>query len=129
MSESVSRDQILRRERGHGIIHFSCSADHKQDWQPYPIDPASDEHTCTKLGNSKREKSVCSAVCACFFFQERWDEMDWDSNGDISFGEFVYAFTKWVDVEHGDEGTNNTGYTQCNKVWVGCKTSVQYQKD
>ncbi|CAN0276457.1 unnamed protein product [Ascophyllum nodosum] len=47
--------------------------------------------------------------------QERWDEMDWDSNGDISFGEFVYAFTKWVDVEHGDEGTNNTGYTQCNK--------------
>ncbi|CAN0330377.1 unnamed protein product [Pylaiella littoralis] len=31
--------------------------------------------------------------------QERWDEMDWDSNGDISFGEFVYAFTKWVDVD------------------------------
>lgn len=25
--------------------------------------------------------------------------MDWDSNGDISFGEFVYAFTKWVDVD------------------------------
>eukprot|EP00903_Cladosiphon_okamuranus_P012072 g11333.t1 len=31
--------------------------------------------------------------------QERWDEMDWDSNGDISFGEFVYAFAKWVDVD------------------------------
>lgn len=31
--------------------------------------------------------------------------MDWDSNGDISFGEFVYAFTKWVDVETGDEDT------------------------
>lgn len=25
--------------------------------------------------------------------------MDWDTNGDISFGEFVYAFTKWVDLE------------------------------
>lgn len=25
--------------------------------------------------------------------------MDWDSNGDISFGEFVYAFTKWVDID------------------------------
>lgn len=37
--------------------------------------------------------------------QERWEEMDWDSNGDISFGEFVYAFTKWVDVETGDEDT------------------------
>ena len=21
-----------------GNIHFSCSADHEQDWQPYPVD-------------------------------------------------------------------------------------------
>ena len=39
--EPVSRDQILRRERGQGNIHFSCSADHVQDWQPYPVDPYS----------------------------------------------------------------------------------------
>ena len=38
-SESISRDQILRRERGQGHIHFLCSADHEQDWQPYPVDP------------------------------------------------------------------------------------------
>ena len=25
-AEPVSRDQILRRERGQGIIHFPCSA-------------------------------------------------------------------------------------------------------
>ena len=37
-AEPVSRDQILRRERGQGNIHFSCSADHEQDWQPYPVD-------------------------------------------------------------------------------------------
>ena len=37
-AEPVSRDQILRRERGQGNIHFSCSADHGQDWQPYPVD-------------------------------------------------------------------------------------------
>lgn len=36
--------------------------------------------------------------------QERWEEMDWDSNGDISFGEFVYAVTKWIDVD-GEEET------------------------
>ena len=35
----VSRDQILRRERGQGNIHFPCSADHVQDWQPYRVDP------------------------------------------------------------------------------------------
>ena len=39
--EPVSRDQILRRERGTGNIHFPCSADHVQDWQPYPLDPYS----------------------------------------------------------------------------------------
>ena len=40
-AESVSRDQILRHERGQGNIIFPCSADHVQDWQPYPVDPYS----------------------------------------------------------------------------------------
>ena len=29
-------------------VHFPCSADHEQDWQPYPVDPYSaicDDHT------------------------------------------------------------------------------------
>ena len=38
-AEPFSRDQILRRERGQRNIHFPCSADHEQDWQPYPVDP------------------------------------------------------------------------------------------
>ena len=49
-AKPVSRDQIiLRRERGQGIIIFSCLPDHVQeDWQPYPVDPYSairDDHT------------------------------------------------------------------------------------
>ena len=47
-AEPVSGDQILRRERGQGNIHFLCSADHEQDWQPYAVDPYSaicDGHT------------------------------------------------------------------------------------
>ena len=47
-AEPVSRDQILRHVRGQGNIHFPCSADHEQDWQPYPVDPHSaiyDDHT------------------------------------------------------------------------------------
>ena len=40
-AEPVSRDQILRRERGQENINFPCSADHEQDWQPYPVDPYS----------------------------------------------------------------------------------------
>ena len=39
-TEPVSQDQILRRERGQqGKFIFQCSADHEQDWQPYPVDP------------------------------------------------------------------------------------------
>ena len=40
-AEPVSRDQILRHARGQGNIHLPCSADHEQDWQPYPVDPYS----------------------------------------------------------------------------------------
>ena len=45
--------QILRHERGQGNIHFPCSADHVQDWQPYPVDPYSCymcDHTYTCVG-------------------------------------------------------------------------------
>ena len=37
-AEPVSRDHILRRKHGQGNIIFPCSADHVQDWQPYPVD-------------------------------------------------------------------------------------------
>ena len=40
--KQLLEDQNLRRERGQGNVHFSqCSADHKRDWQPYPVDPYS----------------------------------------------------------------------------------------
>ena len=38
IAKPVSRDQILRCERGQGNINFLCSAHHEQDWQPYPVD-------------------------------------------------------------------------------------------
>ena len=41
-AEPVSRDQIVRRERGRVHINFPCSADHKQGSQPYPLNP----HCC-----------------------------------------------------------------------------------
>ena len=49
-AEPLSRDQILRRERGQGRkCSFFLFADdgHEQDWQPYPVDPSLaiyDEH-------------------------------------------------------------------------------------
>ena len=51
-AEPVSRDQNIRHVRGQGNVHFPCSADHEQDWQPYPVDPYSaicDDHTYTYM--------------------------------------------------------------------------------
>ena len=41
-AETISRDQIIGRERGQGKVNFLCSADHVQDGQPYTFDP----YTC-----------------------------------------------------------------------------------
>ena len=37
-AEPVSRDQILRRERGQEKINFPCLADQEKVWHPYPVD-------------------------------------------------------------------------------------------
>ena len=50
-AKPVSRDQILRRERGQGNIYFPCSADHEQGWQPYPVDPYS-SYMCVTIQSS-----------------------------------------------------------------------------
>ena len=60
-AEPVSRDQILRHERGQGSVHFPCSADHEQDWQPYPVDPYSticDDHTYIHRSTGKVASSA-----------------------------------------------------------------------
>ena len=73
-AEPVSRDQILRRERGQGNIHFSCSADHVQDWQPYPLDP----YPCNMCDNTLATVYkmtihtlviLCHSVCVCVFIE------------------------------------------------------------
>lgn len=38
-------------------------------------------------------------VAQILLSEDRWNEMDWDHNGNVDFGEFVYAFTKWVDID------------------------------
>ena len=45
MVKLVSRDQIVRRERGQRMTYFPCSVGHEQDWQAYSVYPVrSDDH-------------------------------------------------------------------------------------
>ena len=72
-AEPLSRDQILRHARGQGNVHFPCSADHEQDWQPYPVDPYSaicDDHAyihtyCTSATITDTNNTINSR-CVCF---------------------------------------------------------------
>ena len=56
---TVSRDKIFRRERGQEKVHFPCSGDHKQDWQPYPIDP----YSCNMCDHTLVSSLVYSPSC------------------------------------------------------------------
>ena len=73
-AEPVSRDQILRHARGQWNIKFPCSADHEQDWQPYPVDPYSaicDDHIHTHIKTKTKqnktnltpEKDAMASIC------------------------------------------------------------------
>ena len=71
IAEPVSRDQILRHERGQGNIYFPCSADHEQDWRPYPVDTYSCymcDHTRPVIMRKRRTKiystEMCSFLCS-----------------------------------------------------------------
>ena len=75
--EPVSRDQILRRERGQGNFHFLCSADHVQDWQPYPVDP----YFCYMCDHTGRRPDSHT----CFFL------FSFSLFGDVTFSEYFFV--------------------------------------
>ena len=66
--------QILRRERGQGNVHFPCSADHVQDWQPYPVDPYSYYMCVTIHSISSIQYSVFSIQYSVLKLLLRWSE-------------------------------------------------------
>ena len=64
----VSRNQILRRERGQENIHFPCSADHEQDRQPYAVGPYSAIICGDETTFFYYEISHCFYLCRAFFY-------------------------------------------------------------
>ena len=69
-AEPVSQEQILRRERGQEKINFPYSADHEQDWQPYPVDPYSYhmcDHACICLFTRAAAHVSFESVINCLF--------------------------------------------------------------
>lgn len=43
-----------------------------------------------------------------FLNEDRWRELDWDKNGQVSFEEFVFAFSEWIkDFFHDEEDADD----------------------
>ena len=80
-AEPVSRDQILRHARGQGNIDFPCSANHEQDWQPYPVDPYSaicDDHTYI-------HRQIHTYIHTCHIMVTSATQTERDSNREKNF--------------------------------------------
>ena len=56
-----------------------------------------DEHTSRSVRRSGKDGPAGGAHF--FVSAATWDKMDWNHDGEIDFGEFVFAFTSWIDVE------------------------------
>ena len=100
-AEPVSRDQILRHARGQGNVHFPCSADHEQDWQPYPVDPYSaicDDHTYIHT-YSAFELLLGTWPCACY---QRVDVLSqlFDSSLHVGFRNYQSSPTRRARTEN-----------------------------
>ena len=57
---------------GTGEYYFPCSADHEQDWQPYPVDPYSaicDDHTYIHALLASKKKTVVSVYHVPFVYR------------------------------------------------------------
>ena len=47
------------------------------------------------------------ASAAQILSEERWKELDWDGDGQITFREFIWAFQTWIadEVDEDDEAS------------------------
>ena len=80
-AEHVSLDKILRHVRGQGNIHFPCSADPEQDWQPYPVDPYSaicDEHTYIQQHIGEVRSKILNPERGFYRIVELENEIDYE---------------------------------------------------
>ena len=75
-AEPVSRDQNLRRKPGQGNIHFPCSVDHEQDWQPYPGDP----YSCYKCDHTYMY-AFSSVIVTCLAINVTIHSVKWYNGG------------------------------------------------
>lgn len=68
---------------------------------------ASETHGLGKIGSgvgkARMKESAPKDGTSSLLSRERWQEMDWDSDGKITFKEFLFALMNWVGMDDEDE--------------------------
>lgn len=63
----------------------------------------SSEIQLTSVGIDESLQSSTTNLIGTFVTDQRFKEMDWDHDGNISFKEFLIAFEGWVGVKNDEE--------------------------
>ena len=70
----------------------------------FDVDASGDLSRDEVMGQLKAKKGVfADAAAAQVLSEERWKELDWDGDGEITFREFIWAFQGWIATEEDDE--------------------------
>ena len=77
MADPVSRDQILRRERGQEKIDFPFSALHEQDWQLYSATVKVTTMQTSRLNGKKTHTHTAWYLNGCAFLFGVFYDFPW----------------------------------------------------
>jgi calcium-binding protein CML len=79
----------------------------------FDVDASGDLSREEVMGQLHARKGVfADSAARTMMSEERWNELDWDGDGQISFREFIWAFQSWISVD-GEELEENSERREC----------------
>lgn len=55
--------------------------------------------------NTKKAKMVKNTASTSVIGEQKWKQMDWDADGNITFKEFLFAFSTWTGMDDDEDHT------------------------
>lgn len=86
------------------------------------------EHKKAAGGGGSRA-SENSGGGAGLLSRERWEELDWDSDGQITFKEFLFAMMSWVGLEDEDDDDEDANTAALSSYYGGKDVSSAMEED
>jgi hypothetical protein len=72
----------------------------------------------TLLPHGRSYSSLPDGASSHFLSRERWEDLEWDHTGRITFREFIVAFMAWVGVDEDDEDDESVSSAPASPIAV-----------